>query len=45
MAGVREIMVYTLSAMVGFIFLKLAAPTIQKLPIVGEPVANLIAFV
>lgn len=44
MAGVREILLYGASAWVFLIFLKLAAPTIQKLPLIGPPVANLAAF-
>jgi hypothetical protein len=44
MAGVREILLYGFSAMIVLVVAKLAAPTIQKIPLVGEPVANLFVF-
>ena len=44
MASIRELMLYGASAWVFLIFLKLAAPTIQKIPLIGNPVAKLAAF-
>lgn len=45
MDAVREIMIIGVASMVFIIIAKMAAPTIDKIPVVGPPIANLFAVV
>lgn len=45
MDAVREIIIMGVAAMVFVIIAKMAAPGIDKVPIIGPPFANLIALV
>jgi hypothetical protein len=45
MASIREMLLYGFSAMVVIICGKLAAPGLAGVPIIGQPIANLFAFV
>ena len=45
MSTTREIMLYGFSAIIVIVMVKLAAPTIAKVPIIGQPVANIAAVI
>jgi hypothetical protein len=45
MDAVREILIMGAAAMVFIIVGKMAAPTIDRIPVIGSPLANLFAVV